>query len=582
LVLTTLAVATGTTTADNLETVAERTRFRETGHYEEIERLCPAYAERWPDAVRCTEFGRTPEGRPMLALVASRSGVLAPQEARSRGLPVLLMQGGIHAGEIDGKDAGLLALKQMLDGKMAPGALERLVLVFVPVFNVDGHERFGRWNRPNQVGPEQMGWRTTAQNLNLNRDYMKADAPEMRAMLRLLNTWDPILYVDLHVTDGAQFEHDISNTIEPLKSGDPGLQRSGAALLKETNERLEAQGALPLDFYPTFRDESDPMSGFAKEPSLPRFSTGYWALRNRLALLVETHSWKDYRTRVRLTHDTIVAVTEITARDGRAWLEVARRADETAASLGGTSVPLSYAATDRHHMIDFKGYAYTREPSAVSGALALHYDPKTPRLWRVPLYDEIRPTIEARAPEGGYLIPAAHAAWVSEKLDAHGIAYRTLETAPGELEVEVFRAQKAERAATTFEGHTALTLTGHWTKERRSIGAGSLFVATTQPKARLVLALLEPRAPDSFAAWGFFTAHFEAKEYMEPYVAEDIGREMLATRPEVAAEFNQRLATDPAFAKDPRARLEFFYRRHAAWDEQFNLYPIFRLATELP
>ena len=213
----------------SLETVAERSGFRTTGRYDEVERLCRAYVSTWPDAVRCMEFGRTPEGRPMLALVMSRTGVLTPEDARERKTPVMLIQGGIHAGEIDGKDAGFLAARQMLSGKAAPRALESFVLVFVPVFNVDGHERFGRWNRPNQNGPEEMGWRTTAQNLNLNRDYSKADAPEMQAMLRLLEGWDPVLYVDLHVTDGAQFQYDVANIVEPIHIGDPALHPAGRA-----------------------------------------------------------------------------------------------------------------------------------------------------------------------------------------------------------------------------------------------------------------------------------------------------------------------------------------------------------------
>ena len=170
-----------------LQTIAEQSGFKKTGRYEEVERLCAGFAKEYPDAVRCEEFGLTPEGRPMLVLIASRSGALTPEVARQRGMPVLLAQGAIHSGEIEGKDAGFLALRQLLDDKAAPGTLKSFVFVFVPVFNIDGHERFGRWNRPNQNGPEEMGWRTTAQNLNLNRDYTKLDAPEMRAMLRLLD-----------------------------------------------------------------------------------------------------------------------------------------------------------------------------------------------------------------------------------------------------------------------------------------------------------------------------------------------------------------------------------------------------------
>ena len=405
----------------NLQTVAEQSKFQRTGRYDEVERLCAAYARRWPSAVRCVEFGRSPEGRPMLALVASQTGALTAEQARARGLPVMLMQGGIHAGEIDGKDAGFLALRQLLQDKAAPGALKSFVLVFVPVFNVDGHERFGRWNRPNQVGPEEMGWRTTAQNFNLNRDYTKADAPEMHAMLRLLGAWDPILYVDLHVTDGAQFEHDVSNTLEPIYAGDPQMQPAGRALLKELNAALAAAGSLPLDFYPSFVSDDDPASGFAAGASAPRFSTGYWPLHNRFALLVETHSWKDYPTRVAITRRTIVTLVGMMAKQGPHWRSLAREADNRAQRLAGQSVPVDYSAGPHTTMIDFRGYAYTRDSSSISGGRVTRYDPARPQIWRIPLRDSVVPTTVVKVPLAGYIIPAAQAAWLSEKLTLHGI-----------------------------------------------------------------------------------------------------------------------------------------------------------------
>src|SRR5688572_6063245 len=250
-----------TPAASDLTTVAERSGFVETGRYDEVLSLCDAFAKRYPKAVRCISFGTSPEGRPMKALVASTSGALSAEQARRRGLPVVLIQGGIHSGEIDGKDAGFLALREVLEGKAAPGVLDKLVWVFVPVFSVDGHERFGAWNRPNQRGPKEMGWRTTAQNFNLNRDYLKADAPEMRAMLGLVEAWDPIAYVDLHATNGAQFEHDISVQIEPLHSGDAALARAGLALRDALLADLAAQGSLPLPFYPSFETHDDPASG---------------------------------------------------------------------------------------------------------------------------------------------------------------------------------------------------------------------------------------------------------------------------------------------------------------------------------
>ena len=558
-----------------LQTVAEKSQFQRTGRYEEVERLCAAYARQWHDAVRCVEFGRTPEGRPMLALVVSRTGALTATEARKRNLPVLLIQGGIHAGEIDGKDAGFLALRQLLSDTAAPGVLKSFVLVFVPVFNIDGHERFGRWNRPNQVGPEEMGWRATAQNYNLNRDYIKADAPEMQAMLRLLGAWDPVLYVDLHVTDGAEFQHDVSNTLEPIYAGDPELHPAGLALLAELNGKLSAQGSLPVDFYPDFVKEDDPASGFAASANTPRFSTGYWPLHNRFALLVETHSWKDYPTRVRVTRNTIVSLAQMIAKEGPRWRAETLEADQRAEHLAGKEVAVDFDNGPHVRMIDFSGYAYTRDLSAISGGLVTHYDTTKPQIWHIPLKDSVVPKTTVTAPRGGYIVPAARAAWMAEKLALHGIRFERIGTAKEAVLVEAFRATKVTYSKTSFEGHTTQTFEGAWKPERRAIPAGSLFVPISQPNARLALVLLEPLSPDSFAAWGFFNTAFEDKEYMEPYVAEQVAAQMLAD-PQVAAEFKKRLEEDPAFAASPAARLDFFYRRHSSWDERLNLYPVYR------
>ena len=560
----------------SLATLAERSGFTKTGRYDEVMALCDAFASTYPDAVRCETFGTTPEGRPMKLLVASRSGALSPQQARERGLPVLLVQGGIHAGEIDGKDAGFQLLRQMLDGEAAPGALEKVVLLFVPVFNVDGHERFGRWNRPNQRGPEEMGWRTTAQNYNLNRDYMKADAPEMQAMLRLVDIWDPIVTMDLHVTDGAKFEHDVAITAEPVNSGDARLRKLGRALRDGIIERLAAQGSLPLAFYPAFVKDDDPASGFADGVPTPRFSHGYFPLRNRMAVLVETHSWKDYPTRVRITRNTVLDLVELAVRDGATWIATARAADRRASRLGGAQVPLQYEASAKVRTIDFRGYAYTRTPSDISGALMTHYDEARPQVWKIPLRDEVLPSLSVPAPRAGYLVPPAFAALVEPKLALHGIAFRRIErTQPG-TKVQEWRATKTSFAASSVEGHQRLTAEGAWAKRTQEIAAGTLFVPIAQPKARLAMGLLEPLAPDSLLGWGEFNNAFEQKEYMEGYVAEEVAREMLARDPALKAAFERRLKEDPEFAKSPAARLDFFYRRHSAYDARLNLYPVLR------
>ncbi len=149
--------AASAASSSEFTTIAERSEFTRTGRYDEVEKLCAAFAARWPDKARCFEFGRSPENRPLLAIAVSDDGVLDPESVRARQRPVVLFQGGIHAGEIDGKDAGFIALRELLEGRENRGALARATVLFVPVFNVDGHERFGAWNRPNQRGPEADG-----------------------------------------------------------------------------------------------------------------------------------------------------------------------------------------------------------------------------------------------------------------------------------------------------------------------------------------------------------------------------------------------------------------------------------------
>ena len=581
-----------------LMTIAELSDYKETGALEEVERLSAELARAWPDAVRSFEYGRSAEGRIMRAVLISRSGALTPAELRAKAIPLLMIQGGIHPGESDGKDAGFAALRDLLGSSSSDALLERIAVLFVPAFNTDGHERVGRWNRPNQNGPLETGWRTTAQNINLNRDYMKADTPEMRAMLRLINAWDPLVCADLHVTDGADFEPDISLQVEPLNQGDTNLKVSGRQMRDALIARLTELGFLALDFYPDLASTDDPASGFALTVYSPRFSTGYFPQRNRFTVLVETHSWKDYARRVRLMRDTIISLAELVAAHGRSWLELAHQADQSAMKLGGAQLALDFSSSWREpaqaggaipdrdpfaqaHMIEFRGYAYTRTPSKISGNLVTTYDPTTPQIWRVPLRDQVNVSISATAPLGGYVIPAAFAADIAPRLDAHGVAFSRLRGGQEKFKAKAFHATEVGFSAAPFEGRMRANLTGTWHEEMHVPQDGALFVPIAQPLARLVVALFEPQARDSFAAWGLFNACFEQKEHMEPYVAEQIAQKMLDEDPRLAAEFWSRSERDAKFAASPVARLEFFLRRHASWDARYNLYPVLRVEAGL-
>ncbi|MFF4503716.1 M14 family zinc carboxypeptidase [Streptomyces sp. NPDC001401] len=591
-----------------LHTLAEQSQFRLTGRLDEVEALCAAFAEHWPAAVRSFVYGQSAEERPMRALLVSRSGAFTPEALRERGIPLLMIQAGIHPGESDGKDAGFAALRELLGGEPLIGGtsgshiavhspegdpLSHVAILFVPAFNTDGHERVGRWNRPNQIGPEETGWRATAHNLNLNRDYTKADAPEMQAMVSLLRDWDPLVCADMHVTDGADFEPDVSIQVEPVHLGDPLLHAGGVALRDALLGKLAAQGSLPLPFYPLPVVEDDPASGFQVTAYSPRYSTGYFPTRNRYTVLVETHSWKDYATRVRVSRNAIVGLAELVAEHSTEWGAAVREADRRASRLGGENVVLDVVVDQRNMpcdaegsspstreaatTIEFRGYAYTRELSPISGEPVTVYDPATPQIWRVPYRGSVVPSLTVRAPRGGYLVPRAYAPLIADKLALHGVDHQTLEHGVDGLETEVFRATGMRFSSAPFEGRMQLVLQGAWHLEAQSLPAGSLFVPIAQPGARLLMALLEPQAPDSLAAWGFFNARFEHKEYVEPYVTEIFAGQMLEQNPTLAGEFRRKLSEDPTFEADPDARREFFRRRHSSWDARFAMYPILRI-----
>ncbi len=311
--------------------------------------------------------------------------------------------------------------------------------------------------------------------------------------------------------------------------------------------RLTDLGYLALDFYPDLASTDDPASGFALTVYSPRFSTGYFPQRNRFTVLVETHSWKDYAHRVRVMRNTINSLAELMAAHGGNWLELAHQADQAAMKLGGAEMALDYtsnwrepaqaggATVDRDasakaRVIEFRGYAYTRAPSQISGGLVTTYDPKTPQIWRVPLRDRVKVSLSATVPLGGYVVPAAFAADIAPRLEAHGVAFSRLRKRRGKIKAKAFRATRGELFSRAIRGTYARTTVGRMARRDRAIFRKARCSRRLHsPWHGSSVALFEPRAPDSFAAWGLFNACFEQKEHMEPYVAEQIAREMIDT-----------------------------------------------------
>jgi len=563
-----------------LETHAERTHYAETGPASEVDALVRAFTRRFRGRVRAERFGTSGEGRPLWVLAASEDGTLTPEKARRRGRPVVFALAGIHPGEIDGKDAGFQLLRELLEGEALPDVLRHVTFVFVPIFNVDGHEHSSPHHRPNQNGPRSQGWRTNGRNLNLNRDWMKADSPEMRALLPVLRAWDPLVFLDLHVTDGAHFVPDVSLLVAPLIEGPPAMQSMARVLQEEIHAELRAGGHLPLDFYPSLMREDDPASGFTRTVYPPRFSHGYWGLRNRLAVLVETHSWKDYRTRVVTTRDLLAAALSSVRRHGPAWRVRVRKLDESTRARPPGALDLAFASTDETETIEFPGYAYDRAPSPATGGTYLRFHLDRPEVWRVPLRGRMAATVHVELPRGGWAVPPAWATVVAEALDRHGVEHRTL-TRPTRARISSFQLTDPRPASASYEGRQRLDPIGAWSSPRaEELPRGTLVIPLAQPGAVLAAHLLEPTGPDSLTAWGTFNAAFQQQEYVEQYLLEPWAEAELARDSELRAAFQDRLR-DPAFAADADARRRFFLVRHPSYDQRIRRVPVFRLSVPL-
>lgn len=565
------------------QTHAERTDYRETPRYEETLAYCRKLAAAAPTQIRLSDFGRSGEGRALPLVIAASDGTFTPEASRRAGKVVVFVQANIHAGETDGKDAGLALLRDIIVLKTQPRLLEHVTLLFVPIYNADGHERRSPYNRINQNGPVEMGWRANATNLNLNRDYMKADAPETRAWLRLWNEWNPELFIDCHVTDGADFRYNVTYQFEQHDNVPQPLRDwMKAAFDGRIVPATEALGNL-LTTYMEFRDNRDPVNkGVEGFIGTPRFATGYAPLRNRPALLIETHMLKDYRTRVRATYDLLRTALEDVNRDPAGWLRVAKETDEKVAEEGRTydperKVALRIAFTDKSVPRVIKGVEFRRELSDVSGAVRVVYGTK-PYDYTVPFYNESYATVSVSTPLY-YIIPPQ---WTEpiEVLAAHGVRLQRL-AEPVTVEVESYRFSEVKWANASFEHRLPVSQKNKLVRERRTYAANSVVVPLAQAAGRLVVNLLEPDAPDSLLYWGFFNTIFEQKEYGEGYMLEKLARDMLAKDEKLREEFERRVANDPAFAASARERLRFFYERSPYYDPLMNLYPVGRVTIPL-
>jgi murein tripeptide amidase MpaA len=520
------------------------------------------------DLIRIEQFGVSPEGRPIYAVIASKDGA-----AFDPNKPVLLVQAGIHPGEIDGKDAGMMLLRDIaFYGK--DGLLDGVNLILIPILSVDGHERSGPYSRPNQRGPRIQGWRNTATNQNLNRDYMKLDQPEMRAVRALANKYRPDLYVDVHVTDGIDYQYDVTFGYNGENGGwsrSPSAARwLDDAFKPAIYKALEAQGHIPGELVFAL-DDRDPKKGLSDGGLGERFSNGWGSAAHVPTILIENHSLKPHEQRVLGTYVFIEAAMRLLAAKGPGL----RAATERDRALRPAKVLANFVAEDQPVSTRaFKGILFDRYPSAASGVEEIRWLGKPdPELWQMPFYAS-RPTLALVRPKA-YWVPSYRADLI-ERLRIHGVEMETL-TAPRTVAVDLLRLKDPKVSPRTNEGHVPITVSAVTVERRDWVWpAGSVRISTDQSLGDIVVLLLEPQSSESFFAWGMVPEVLNRVEYIEGYAVAPLADRMLAADPALKAAFEAKLAADPKFAADPDARLGWFYERTPFWDDRYQLYPIGR------
>ncbi|MBP2680965.1 MAG: Zinc carboxypeptidase [Candidatus Krumholzibacteriota bacterium] len=552
-------------------TDCEKSGMKATPRYDETIAYCKRLdkASQW---IRYTTFGKSPQGRDLPLVIASKRGVFAAWEAeraRQNGDVVVLIQAGIHSGEIEGKDAGLMLLRDIAIDKK----YHHVTVLFIPIFNVDGHERFGPYNRINQNGPEEMGWRTTANGLNLNRDFLKVDAEETRAWVNLFNQWKPDFFIDSHTTDGADYQYAVTYIVDILGNMVPSLTDWTRDVYLANITRTMEQAGYPMSPYVYLVEWPNPRSGMVTWVSTPRFAQGYASIQNRPGILIETHQRKDYAVRVSATYEAMKQTIELLDRERAGLRNAISTADAYTASAAFREKPFPLRfQLDRSDsvLIAFKGVSYDTLTSDLTGGKWYQFTGK-PETFTIPFFNKQKITATASLPEA-YIVPPEWTA-VIQRLAIHGVEFRQL-SAPATLEVRSYRFENYKWQEEPYEGRHPVKFEAKPVVETRTYPAGSVVVDMNQRASQVAAHILEPMGPDSYLQWGFFDAVFEQKEYTDADVIEKKGREMLARDESLRKELEAKKAADPEFAKHPGRIRNWLYQHSPYWDDRKDVYPV--------
>lgn len=559
-----------TTRAQDFTIKYERTKSKETVTYQECIAYYQQLVKRYPK-LKMLKIGQTDSGFPLHLVILSQDKDFNFKSLRQKNKRIILINNGIHPGEPDGIDASMMLLRDIVQGKKKLPS--NIVLAVIPIYNIGGSLNRSPFHRVDQNGPDAFGSRGNGQNLDLNRDFIKADSRNARAFQQIYQMTDPDVFVDNHVSNGADYQH----IMTLLSTQHNKLGGAMGAFLHDTFEpslykKMKEKGYDLIPYVNHFGNTPD--SGWMAYADGPRYSSGYTTLFHTFGFVPETHMLKPYKQRVDATYalmECFISFTSENSTQIKALREQTKQSVKTQQQF-----PLAWEPDmTRYDLFTFKGYTAGYRPSEVSGLPRLFYDRNKPYERQIKIYNHFKDANIVRKPEA-YIIPQGWWA-VTELLQNNGVQMRRL-AQDTTIDVETYKIEDYKTPQRPYEKHyihSGVKVSA--SKQKIKFRKGDYYIPMDQVANRYLMETLEPIGGDSFFAWNFFDAILGQKEGYSTYVFEDTAAEFLRNHPEVKKELERKRAEDSTFANSAQAQLNFVYRS-SPWNEPgYMRYPVFRV-----
>lgn len=542
-----------------------------TATYDEMIAFYTELAENSP-LVHIKEVGETDIGKPLHLVIVSNALSPDPLSERESGKAIVLINNAIHPGEPCGVDASMMLARDFVTGKIYRGELEHYTLLIVPAYNLGGMLNRNSYSRANQDGPESYGFRGNAQNLDLNRDFMKSDSKNARSLQSVFAKWRPHVFVDTHTTNGADYPY-VMTLIATQKNqlGGPLAELMREEMLPALYTAME-EGPYPMCPYVFYRDSIE--AGLMDFNDSPRYSTGFAALQHSMGFVTEAHMLKPFRDRVMSTWWFLKHLLEYTG-DHSASIVEAQRAQMNH-YLNENEMALKWALdTTQVDSFLFRGYTRKVKQSRWSGGTRHYYDQEDAYEKNIFHFTDYAAVEKVEIPEY-YILPQAYDDLI-KKLDDNGVYYEKL-MRDTVIEGDFYRIESVETSQTAYEGH-------FWHPEvevstiqtQRQFFKGDIRIPTRQWSIRYIVNALEPHAADSWLLWNFFDGILMQKEHFSSYVFEDRAYELLQQNPELKSQLEEAKQKDAEFAKSPYKQMKFIYERSPHYEKTHRIYPVGRL-----